>query len=126
MSSELPELTEVETLTKLVNDLFVSMAATFDAKLQKIEQMMESYEKQVATLVVGFGEQAVFIEALLGQIQFSTQEAQSTFHETLNNSRKQMLEIMKDGARDLVANENERLASTIEDVVESKSTDTSN
>lgn len=123
--SEIPELTEVEKLTKLVNELFVAMAASFDEKLKKIEETMESYEKQIATLVVGFGEQAVFIEALLGQIQFSTEDAQKSFMETLNTSRKQMLQIMKDGARDLVANENERLASSIEDVVESKSSDTS-
>lgn len=123
--SEIPELTEVEKLTKLVNELFVAMAASFDEKLKKIEETMESYEKQIATLVVGFGEQAVFIEALLGQIQFSTEDAQKSFMETLNISRKQMLQIMKDGARDLVANENERLASSIEDVVESKSSDTS-
>jgi hypothetical protein len=123
--SEIPELTEVEKLTKLVNELFVAMAASFDDKLKKIEDLMESYEKQIATLVVGFGEQAVFIEALLGQIQFSTEDAQKAFMETLNNSRKQMLQIMKDGARDLVANENERLASSIEDVVESKSSESS-
>jgi hypothetical protein len=36
-----------------------------------------------------------------------------------------MLNIMKDGARDLVADENERLASAIQDVADSKSTDTS-
>lgn len=123
--SDIPELTEVEKLTKLVNELFIAMAASFDEKLKKIEETMESYEKQIATLVVGFGEQAVFIEALLGQIQFSTEDAQKSFMDTLNMSRKQMLQIMKDGARDLVANENERLATSIEDVVESKSSDSS-
>jgi hypothetical protein len=124
--SGIPELTEVEQLTKLVNELFIAMAASFDEKLKKIEETMESYEKQIATLVVGFGEQAVFIEALLAQIQFSTEDAQKSFMDTLNMSRKQMLQIMKDGARDLVANENERLATSIEDVVESKSSDSSN
>jgi hypothetical protein len=115
-----PELTEIEEFRKLVNDLVVALAAKFDEKIMAIEKTMESYEKQVATLIVGFGEQAVFLEALMGQLQFATPEAQKDFHTTLGNSRKQMLTIMKDGARGLVADENENLAAAIEDVADSK------
>lgn len=118
-----PPLTEIEELKKLLNEVVLTLAAKFDQKISEIEKMMEDYEKQVATLIVGFGEQAVFLEALLGQLQFATPEAQKDFHDTLNNSRKQMLTIMKEGARDLVADENERLASTIEDLADSKYTD---
>lgn len=117
---ETPQLTEFEEFKKLVNELVIALAAKFDEKLMAIEKTMESYEKQVATLIVGFGEQAVFLEALVGQLQFSTSEAQAQFYETLNNSRKQMLTIMKDGARGLVADENENLAAAIEDVAQSK------
>jgi hypothetical protein len=123
---ELPPLTEIEELKRLLNELVIGLAAKFDEKINQIEKTMEDYEKQSATLIVGFGEQAVFLEALMGQLQFATSEAQKDFHDTLNNSRKQMLNIMKDGARDLVADENEGLASAIEDVVDSKSTDTPN
>lgn len=123
---EQPPLTEIEELKKLLNELVLVLAAKFDEKISQIEKTMESYEKQVATLIVGFGEQAVFLEALLGQLQFATSEAQKDFHDTLNNSRKQMLKIMQEGARELVADDNERLASAIEDLAGSKSFDSSN
>jgi hypothetical protein len=124
-NNELPPLTEIEKLHQLVNELIIAVAAKFDSKIEEIQNLMESYEKQVATLVIGFGEQAVFLEALLGQIQFGTEEAQKNFHETLSTSRKQMLQVMKEGARDLVASDNERLASAIEDLAEAKSSDPS-
>jgi hypothetical protein len=120
---EVPKLTEIEEFRKLVNDLVVALAGKFDEKIMAIEKIMESYEKQVATLIVGFGEQAVFLEALMGQLQFATPEAQKDFHETLSNSRKQMLTIMKEGARGLLADENESLASAIEDLADSKHID---
>lgn len=40
---------------------------------------METYEKQIATLATGFAEQAVFIEALLGQLNFTTEESKKIF-----------------------------------------------
>lgn len=116
----IPELTSDEVYKKSINELVLAMAATFDDKIDKLEKTMEAYEKQIATLVIGFGEQAVFLEALLGQIQFSSQEAQNNFHETLNNSRKQMLNIMKEGSDDLLAKENPRLASAIANLAESE------
>lgn len=116
----IPELTSDEVYKKSINELVLAMAATFDDKIDKLEKTMEAYEKQIATLVIGFGEQAVFLEALLGQIQFSSQEAQNNFHETLNNSRKQMLNIMKEGSDDVLAKENPRLASAIADLAESE------
>jgi hypothetical protein len=120
---QIPPLTEIEKLYQVINELILAVAAKFDSKIDEIQTLMESYEKQVATLVIGFGEQAVFLEALLGQIQFSSDEAQKNFHETLSNSRKQMLQVMKEGARDLVASDNERLASAIEDLAEAESSD---
>lgn len=119
----IPELTSEEVYKKSINELILAMAATFDDKIDKLEKTMEAYEKQIATLVIGFGEQAVFLEALLGQIQFSSQEAQTNFHETLNNSRKQMLNIMKEGSDDVLAKENPRLASAIANMAESELSD---
>jgi hypothetical protein len=124
MSTE-PELTSEEIFQKNINELILALAANFDDKLAKLDEKMESYEKQIATLVIGFGEQAVFIEALLGQIQFSTEDAQKLFHETLSNSRKQMLQIMKEGSEDVLAKQDKRLAGTIADMADSKLSDSS-
>ena len=39
-------------------------------------QNIEAFEKQIATLVIGFGVQAVFLEALLAQLSFATEDEQ--------------------------------------------------
>jgi len=84
---------------------------------------MESLEKQIATLVVGFGEQAVFLEALLAQLSFASEQQQKAFQENVSTARREMLKVMKDGSEALVAREDERLASALSDVVDSKSSD---
>jgi len=123
-TSYIPE-TEVENLRKSFNEVIIALAAQFDSKLAEFEKTMESYEKQLAVLATGFAEQAVFIEALIGQVQFSSSDERKAFHDSVSEARKKMFEIMKEGANGVVANDNPRLASAIEDVVNSKSTDTS-
>jgi hypothetical protein len=116
-------LLSVDQLKTYVEDLFVSFSSVMNERFQDIEEKVESFEKQIATLVVGFGEQAVFLEALLSQLAFATEEEQRAFQQSVNESRKQMLKVMQDGSETLVASENEGLASAIDDVVNSKSSD---
>lgn len=116
-------LFNVEQLKTYVESLFVNFSKMIDEKFEEVDKKIESFEKQIATLVIGFGEQAVFLEALLAQLAFSTEEEQKTFQNNVNESRKQMLKVMKDGSKNLVAGENERLAEAINDVVDSKSSD---
>jgi hypothetical protein len=116
-------LFNVDQLKTYVESLFVNFSKMIDEKFEEVDKKIESFEKQIATLVIGFGEQAVFLEALLAQLAFSTEEEQKTFQNNVNESRKQMLKVMKDGSKNLVAGENERLAEAINDVVDSKSSD---
>lgn len=113
----------VDQLKVYVESLFVNFSKMIDEKFDEIDKKVESFEKQIATLVIGFGEQAVFLEALLAQLAFATEEEQKTFQNNVNESRKQMLKVMKDGSQNLVAGEDERLAQAINDVVDSKSSD---
>ena len=122
--NSIPDYTDIEILRKTVNDIVLAMAAQFDAKLEKLDKTMEAYEQQIATLATGFAEQAVFIEALLGQLNFASDEQKKNFHDSVHDARQKMFSIMKEGANDIVANDNPRLASTIEDVVDSKSSNT--
>lgn len=117
--------TELETLRKSFNEVIIALAAKFDAKLEELDKVMESYEKQMAVLATGFAEQAVFIEALIGQVNFASSEERKAFHDGLSQARKKMFDIMREGANGVVADDNPRLASAIEDVVNSKSADTS-
>jgi len=119
----IPE-TEVETLRKSFNNIIIALAAQFDAKIDQLDKTMEAYEKQLAVLATGFAEQAVFIEALIAQIQFSTVNERKSFHDNVSEARKKMLNIMKEGVNGIVADDNPRLAAAIENVVNSKSADT--
>jgi hypothetical protein len=120
-----PTYTDVEVLSKAVNDIVLAMAAQFDSKLEKLDKTMEAYEQQIATLATGFAEQAVFIEALLGQLNFASDEQKKNFHDSVHDARQKMFTIMKEGADGIVANDNPRLAAAIEDVVDSKSSNSS-
>lgn len=99
------------------------MANKFESRLQEVEKALENAEKQVATLVVGYGEQAVFMEALLGQITFASPEAQQSFAKTLASARKEMLSIMKEGADGLLAESDKDLASAIKNMANKKLSD---
>lgn len=118
----IPE-TELEAVRKSFNEVIIALAAKFDSKLEEFDKTMESYEKQLAVLATGFAEQAVFIEALIAQIGFASPDERKSFHDNVSEARKKMFEIMKEGANGVVADDNPRLASAIEDVVDSKSSD---
>jgi len=112
-----------EELKSYVEEVIISLSKLTDSRIKEIDDKLESFEKQIATLVVGFGEQAVFLEALLAQISFATEDQQKVFQNNVSQARREMLKVMQDGSKTLVAQQDERLASAINDVVESKSSD---
>lgn len=111
----------VEFLTNLFQESIVLMQANFDSRISEIEKNVESIEKQIATLVVGYGEQAVFMEALIGQLVFASDEERKNFNNNLASARKEMLEVMSNASETLLARDNQGLASAITDVVEEQS-----
>jgi hypothetical protein len=92
-----------DTLQATLNTMLDTLNKTVQASFSELDNRVESLEKQMATLVLAYGEQAVFMEALISQISFASEQAQQSFHETLKEARKSMLEVMKDGAQTLVA-----------------------
>jgi ABC-type transporter Mla subunit MlaD len=112
-----------EELKSYVEEVIISLSKLTDSRIKEIDDKLESFEKQIATLVVGFGEQAVFLEALLAQISFATEDQQKVFQNNVSQARRELLKVMQDGSKTLVAQQDERLASAINDVVESKSSD---
>lgn len=110
-----------QNLKRYIEDIFISFSRLTDSKFDDLDKKIESLEKQIATLVVGFGEQAVFLEALLAQLSFASEEQQKAFQDNVSHARREMLKVMKDGSETLVASEDERLASALSDVVDSKS-----
>lgn len=125
MSSEdfIDGKSELDVWKEQIVQVLTEMASKFESRLQDVEKSIENTEKQVATLVVGYGEQAVFMEALLGQIHFASPEAQQSFAKTLASARKDMLNIMKEGADGLLGESEKDLASAIKNMAEQKLSD---
>ena len=117
------EILSTDQLREYFESIILSLTEHSSTRFSELENKIESMEKQIATLVIGFGEQAVFLEALLAQIAFASEEQQKSFQNNVNQARREMLKVMQDGAKTVVAREDERLASAINDVVESKSFD---
>jgi hypothetical protein len=121
MSDDLnQDIDSVSLLRKDMENLFVLMSDRFEARLQEVESAIEDVEKQVATLVIGYGEQAVFMEALIAQLAFSSPEAQKAFTANVSENRKKMFEAMKEGAPGILGPENEDLASAITNLADQK------
>ena len=124
MSDDLnQDIDSASLLRKDMENLFVLMSDRFEARLQEVESAIEDVEKQVATLVIGYGEQAVFMEALIAQLAFSSPEAQKAFTANVSENRKKMFEAMKEGAPGILGPENEDLASAITNLADQKLSD---
>lgn len=112
-----------DSLKNNLHELVIALASRVEERLQDLDEAIQKLEKQIATLILGFGEQAVNMEGLLAQIKFSSPEAQKEFMNTISASRKQMLETMKEGASGLLAGESPGIASAVEDLVNEKLSD---
>ena len=112
-----------EFITKLFQDVAQGIYTQLVEKVSTLEQSVESMEKQIATLVVGYGEQAVFMEALVAQIAFASNEARSQFYEDVKNGRKEMLEVMQSASKTILADTDPNLATAVADVANAKLSD---
>lgn len=110
--------------SRLMQDFLSGIFAQVQDKVLKIEQNIEQIEKQIASLVLGYGEQAVFMEALVAQIAYSTDEARIKFHEDLNKARRQMLEVMQDASKEFLVDDDQNIATTITEMAGEKLSNT--
>jgi len=114
-----------EFITKLFQDVAQGIYTQLVEKVSILQQSVESMEKQIATLVIGYGEQAVFMEALVAQIAFSSNEARSQFYEDVKNGRKEMLEVMQNASKTILADTDSNIATAVADVANAKLSDSS-
>ena len=119
MSDQINELNDQDYRVQ-IESIILAVAQKMDQTLSQYDLRLVQIEKQIATLVVGFGEQAVFMEALISQVAFSTDEARKAFNDTMNESRKQMLTIMKEGADEFLGSTDPNLASAVEELATEK------
>ena len=126
MSNDNEHLDEhtAEFMTKFFQDVIGGLASQIEDRLSVLETSIEAIEKQIATLIISYGEQAVFTEALVGQMAFASDEARKAFHEALSESRRNMLEVMQNASKGILADENPGVASALTDVVTEKLSNT--
>jgi hypothetical protein len=120
------DVNEIDLLRNHTQQLIISLSSKIDERFKEMDETIEKIEKQIATLILGFGEQAVNMEGLIAQIKFASPESQKVFMQTIADSRKQMLEAMKEGAGGLLAAESPGVASAVESLVDEKLSDGTN
>lgn len=126
MADETLQLDEnmLEAVGKLFEDFLTGLGSQLTAKVKELETEIEALEKQIATLIVGYGEQAVFMEALVAQISFASIEEREAFNKNVSDGRKEMLKVMQDATDTNLATEYPETASALADLVEEQLSDT--
>lgn len=104
----------------LVEDIYKRINSEIESQFNGIFKKIDSYEQQIATIVLAYGEQAVMMEALMAQIAFSSPEAQKAFYDQLAISRQQMLEVMNDASTGFVGSQDPGLGKAIGNLVKEK------
>lgn len=124
MSQEPIDTTSADFMMRFFQDLITAVVTKFEDRIVTLETSVESLEKQMATIVIAYGEQAVFMEALVAQVAFGTDEARAKFHEDINEARRSMLEVMRDASNGIMADDNKNIAKSLADMAEQKLSDT--
>jgi hypothetical protein len=122
MSEESIEQSEV---VKLIQDVLIGINAQYQARFTEFEAKIEKLEQQIATLVLAYGETTVFVESLVAQLAFATEEEQKRFTDNLSQNRKSMLEVMQSAAEGFLGSDSPVAGSTISNLVEQKLSDSS-
>lgn len=117
------DVTDFDVFKGQVQTLFVSLSNEIEKRLQQQAALTEKLEEQFALLYAGYAEQAAVIENLLFTIFSDSPEKEVIFRENLAETRKQFLNLLKEGADDVLAREDPRTAAAIKDVVDKKLSD---
>ena len=111
---------EKDDVVKLIQDIIVGVNAQYQVRFKDLEDRLDKFEQQIATLVLAYGETSVFVETLVAQLAFASEEEQKNFTTNLAENRKTMLEVMQNAANSVVASESPIAGSTISNLAEQK------
>ena len=114
------DATDLDLFKAQVQTLFISLSNEVDKRLREKDEKIEKIEEQFALLFAGYSEQAAVIENLLLTMFSDAPEKEEIFRKNLSDSRRQFLNLLKEGAKDVLAGEDPNLAATIENVVDQK------
>jgi hypothetical protein len=95
MNEEPVSQADLELFYSKVDGAFKSHQRFFQEELDLFGKKLDALEQQVATITVGFAEQAVLVEALISQLEFETEERQLAFKDKVLSTRDLMLETLE-------------------------------
>ena len=98
-----------------VSTTFESFERYFEEQIKLSETRIEAIDKQIATLVVGYAEQAIFIDALMSQIEDESKEKQDAFKAKVEQLRKTMMSVL-DYTSDVMEDRIADIGGTMEDM----------
>lgn len=114
------DATDFDVFKAQVQALFISLSNEIEKRLKEQADATEKMEQQFAMLYAGYVEQAAVIENLLITMFTDDPEKEKVFRDNLAQSREHFLNLLKEGAEDVLAGEDPNLAATIKDVVDEK------
>lgn len=116
----------IKTVTAIFQEVVGNALNLISDRISEIEQRIDLHDQQMANLIIGYGEQAVFMEALVAQLAFANDEQRSNFNESLSEARRKMLEVMQDASANNLADEDANLASAVENLAAEKLSNSDN
>jgi hypothetical protein len=117
------DITDFDLFKAQVQTIFIALSNEIEKRLKEKDEQMEKMQEQFALLFAGYAEQASVIENILVTFLSDDPEKEKQFRQNLSDSRRQFLEMLKEGAEDVLAGEDPNLASTLADVVDKKLSD---
>lgn len=87
---------DLDKIVSQVSESLNALAMNVQQTLDTIQQNVETIEETVASLVMGFAEQTVMIEAITGQLSLETPEEQEAFTRVIAEGRMAMLKLMQE------------------------------
>lgn len=117
------DVTDFDLFKAQVQTIFIALSNEVEKRLKEKDEQIDKMQEQFALLFAGYAEQASVIENILVTFLADDPEKEKKFRENLSDSRKQFLEMLKEGAEDVLAREDPDLAATLVDVVDKKLSD---
>lgn len=116
--------TQLYGVEQKTRDIITSFESTTLTLIQKLETQVESLEKQLAYLILGFGEQTIAIEALVAQVVFKTDDEKKAFIQSVEDSRTKLMNTLQQGLNvDGMDDADKNVASALEQLVNAKLSD---
>lgn len=117
------DVTDFDLFKAQVQTIFITLSNEIEKRLKEKDEQIEKMQEQFALLFAGYAEQASVIENILVTFLSDDPEKEKRFRDNLSESRKQFLEMLKEGAEDVLAREDPNLAAAVTNVVDKKLSD---